>query len=66
MRKSAGAVKRKLPPHGDDLDLESAGKAPHKQLPALPLKKKLKGKGKLTFTGAIKKPHRYCPGTMAL
>ena len=75
-RRSAGAAKRKLPPHGGDPngwkksrtdpDLESAGKAPHKQLPAVPLKKKLKGKGKLTFTGAIKKPHKYHPGTVAL
>ena len=64
-RRSAGAAKRKYPPHGGDLDLESAGKAPHKQLPAAPLNK-LKGKGKTTFTGAIKKPHRYCPGTVAL
>ena len=49
MKKSAGAVKRKLPPH----DLGSAGKAPYKQLPAVPPKKKS------TFTRAIKKPHRY-------
>ena len=46
-KKSAGSVKRKLPPH------ESAGKAPHKQLPAMPLKKKVPS------TGAIKKPHKY-------
>ena len=75
MRKSAGAAKRKLPPHsGDpdgwkksrrDPDLESAGKAPWKQLPTKILKKKSRGKGN-TFTGAIKKPHRYCPGTVAL
>ena len=74
MRKSAGAAKRKLSTHGGDPDgqkkfrkdpgLESAGKAPHKQLPATPLKKK--GKGKVTFTEAIKKSHRYCPGTVAL
>ena len=62
MGKSAGAAKRKMPPH----DLESAGKAPRKQLPAVPLKKKSTGKGKLTFTGAIKKPHRYWLGTVAL
>ena len=49
MKKSAGAVKRKLPPH----DLGSVGKAPHKQLPAVLPKKKS------TSTGAIKKPHRY-------
>ena len=53
-KKSAGAVKRKLPPH------ESAGKVPHKQLSAIPLKKKSPS------TGAIKKPHRYQPGTVAL
>ena len=53
-KKSAGAVKRKLPPH------EGVGKAPHKQLPAVPLIKKS------TSTGAIKKPHRYQPGTVAL
>ena len=40
MGKSAGAAKRKMPPH----DLESAGKAPRKQLPAVPLKKKSMGK----------------------
>ena len=64
--KSAGAAKRTLPPHGGDLDLGSAGKVPHEQLRAVLLKKKSKGKGKSTFTGAIKKPHRYHPGTMAL
>ena len=53
-KKSTGAVKRKLPPH------ESAEKAPHKQLSAVPLKKKIPS------TGAIKKPHRYQPGTVAL
>ena len=52
---SAGAVKRKLSPQ----DLGSAGKAIHKQLPAIPLKKKS------TSTGAIKKPHRYQPSTVA-
>ena len=53
-KKSAGAVKKKLPSH------ESAGKVPRKQLPAVPLKKKS------TSTGAIKKPHRYQPGIVAL
>ena len=53
-KKSTGAVKRKLPPH------ERAGKVPHKQLPAVPLKKKVPS------TGAIKKPHRYQPSTVAL
>ena len=38
---------------------KGAGKAPHKQIPAKPLKK-------LAFTGAIKKPHRYHPGMVAL
>ena len=56
MKKSAGAAKRKSPSH----DLGSAGKAPCKQMPAVPLKKKS------TSTGAIKKPHRYWPGTVAL
>ena len=41
------------------------GKAPWKQLPTKSLKKKSGGKGK-TFTGAIKKPLKYCPGTVAL
>ena len=41
------------------------GKAPQKQLPTKSLKKKSGGKGK-TFTGAIKKPHKYHPGTVAL
>ena len=49
MKKSAGAVKRKLPSH----DLGSVGKVPHKQLPAVPPRKKS------TSTGAIKKSHRY-------
>ena len=39
---------------------KGVGKAPHKQLPTKQLKKKP------PFTGAIKKPHRYCPGTVAL
>ena len=57
-----------------DSDLEQyqkgAGKAPQKLLPVKPLKKKsgakTGSKNKLAFTGAIKKPHRYCPGTVAL
>ena len=58
---------RKRPPP-DDLEeyQRGAGKAPHKLLPAQPLKKKPGAKSKLTFTGAIKKPHRDCPGTVAL
>ena len=35
-------------------------KAPRKQLPTKQLKKKP------TFAGAIKKPHKFCPGTVAL
>ena len=38
---------------------KDAGKAPQKQIPAKPLRK-------LAFAGAIKKPHRYCLGTVAL
>ena len=41
------------------------GKAPQKQLPTKSLKRKSGGKGK-TFTGAIKKPHKYHPGMVAL
>ena len=41
------------------------GKAPWRQLPTKSLKKKSGGKGN-TFTGAIKKPHKYHPGTVAL
>ena len=37
-----------------------AGKTPRKQLPAKLLKKKP------SFTGAIKKPHKFCPGMVAL
>ena len=39
---------------------KGAGKAPHKQLPTKQFKKKP------PFTGAIKKPHKYHPGTVAL
>ena len=48
-----------------DLKQKVAGKAPQKQLPTKSLKKKSGGKGN-TFTGAIKKPHKYCPGIVAL
>ena len=39
--------------------------APHKQLPCKLLKKKSRSKNK-AFTGAIKKPHKFHPGTVAL
>ena len=39
---------------------KGAGKAPCKQLPTKQLKKRP------PFTGATKKPHKYCPGTVAL
>ena len=55
--KSAKAAKRKRP---EDEEEKEAGKAPRKLIPA-----KLARKNK-TSTGAIKKPHRYRPGTVAL
>ena len=55
--KSAKAAKRKRPV---DEEEKEAGKAPRKLIPA-----KLARKNK-TSTGAIKKPHRYRPGTVAL
>ena len=76
---SVKAAKKWPPPNDDDPDYnyeddrkcsrknpnleeyqKGAGKAPQKQLPTKPLKKKL------PFTGAIKKPHRFHPGTVAL
>ena len=48
-----------------NLKQKIAGKAPQKQLPTNSLKKKSRRKGN-TFTGAIKKPHKYHPGTVAL
>ena len=76
------AKKRPSPHDDDDPDYEkgkkrardpnlkqlqkSAGKAPWKQSPAKLLKKKSGSKSKLAFTGAIKKPCRYHPGTVAL
>ena len=81
IQQSAKAAKKRPPPHDDDdpdyedeckksrknPNLEEfqkgSGKAPHKQLPTkLPKKQK----SKMVFTGAIKKPHRFCPGTVAL
>ena len=79
-RQSVKAAKRKLPPQDDndpDYDdgdewkrarkgSDSVGKAPHKQLPCKLPKKKPGSKSKSAFTGAIKKPHRFHPGTVAL
>ena len=79
-RQSAKAAKRKLPPWDEnDPDYDGGdewkrsrkgsdlvGKAPHKQLPSKLPKKKPGSKSKLAFTGAIKKPHRFHPGTVAL
>ena len=81
IQQSAKAAKKRLPPHdNDDPDYEDehkksrknpnleefqkgGGKAPHKELPTkLPKKQK----SKMVFTGAIKKPHRFHPGTVAL
>ena len=58
-KKSAKAAKRKRPLDDEEYQ-KSAGKAPRKLIPA-----KLAKKSK-TSTGAIKKPHRYRPGTVAL
>ena len=70
---------KKQPPSGDDdyerskkrardsdLKQKGTGKAPQKQLPAKLLKKKSGSKSKPAFAAAIKKPHRYHPGTVAL
>ena len=79
-KQSAKATKRKLPPwddddpdydHGDEWKRarrgsNSVGKAPHKQLPFKLPKKKPGSKSRPAFTGAIKKPHRFHPGTVAL
>ena len=71
-KQSAKAAKRKKP-NDDDGDegkrarrsSKSVEKVPHKQLPCKLLKKKSGSKNK-AFTGAIKKPHKFCPGTVAL
>ena len=79
---SAKAAKKRPSHDDNDLDYEkgkkrardsdpkqlqkSTGKAPQKQLPAKSLKKKSGSKSKPAFTGAIKKPCRYHPGTVAL
>ena len=76
---SAKAAKKQPPPDDGDPDYDyeddrkccrknpnleeyqkGAGKAPRKQLPTKQLKKKP------PFTGAIKKPHKFCLGTVAL
>ena len=57
--KSAKAAKRKRPVDEEEYQ-KDAGKAPRKLIPA-----KLARKNKPS-TGAIKKPHRYRPGTVAL
>ena len=57
--KSAKAAKRKRPVDEEEYQ-KDVGKAPRKLIPA-----KLARKNK-TSTGAIKKPHRYRPGTVAL
>ena len=78
-RQSVKATKRKLPPcdeNNPDYDdgdeqkrakkgSDSVGKAPLKQLPHKLLKKKPGSKSKPAFAGAIKKPHRFHPGTVA-
>ena len=79
-RQSVKAAKRKSPPwdennpdHDDGEEWKrakkgsnSVGKAPHKQLSCKLPKKKPGSKSKPAFAGAIKKPHRFCPGTVAL
>ena len=45
--------------------LELIEKVPHKQLPQKLLKKKSRSKNK-AFTGVVKKPHKFRPGTVAL
>ena len=77
-KQCAKAAKRKSPSRGDpDYDdgdewkrarkgTKLVGKAHQKQLPCKLPKKKPGSKSKLAFTGAIKKPHRFHPGTVAL
>ena len=77
-KQSAKAAKRKMPPQDDpDYDdgdewkrarkgSELVEKAPHKQLPCKLPKMKPGSKSKSAFTEAIKKPHRFHPGTVAL
>ena len=72
-KQSVKAAKRKKPDYDDGDEGKRARrssklveKAPHKQLPCKLLKKKSGSKNKLEFTGAIKKPHKFHPGTVAL
>ena len=72
-KQSVKAAKRKMPDYEDGDEWkrarkgsESVGKAPHKQLPCKLPKKKPGSKSKSAFTGAIKKPHRFHSGTVAL
>ena len=58
-KQSAKAAKQKRPVDDEEYQ-KGTGKAPRKLIPA-----KLAKKSK-TSTGAIKKPHRYRPGTVAL
>ena len=74
----AKAAKKQRPSGDDDYEKskkrardsnpkqKSTGKTLQKQLPAKLLKKKSGNKSKPAFAGAIKKPHRYHPGTVAL
>ena len=71
-KQSAKAAKRKKPDFDDGDEgkrarrsSESVEKVPHKQLPHKLLKKKSGSKNK-AFTGAIKKPHKFHLGTVAL
>ena len=71
-KQSAKATKRKKPDYDDGDEgkrarrsSELVEKAPRKQLPCKLLKKKSGSKNK-AFTGAIKKPHKFCLGTVAL
>ena len=72
-KQSAKAAKRKKPDYDDGDEGKRARKgfklvekAPHKQLPHKLLKKKSESKSKSAFTGAIKKPHKFHLGTVAL
>ena len=72
-KQSAKAAKKKTPDYDDGDEgkrarkgSESVEKAPCKQLPHKLLKKKPGSKSKLAFTRAIKKPHKFHPGTVAL
>ena len=71
-KQSAKATKRKKPNYDDGDEgkrarrsSELVEKAPCKQLPHKLLKKKSGSKNK-AFTRAIKKPHKFCLGTVAL